>query len=425
MKHEDQSFRTSHSAIRILSGGVCAPAGFLTAGVAAGIKPSGDRDLALIVSEELCHAAGTFTTNSVKAASVLLDLQKIRRPIRGVVISSGNANACTGHRGFQNAKAMAEMAVRAVDGRGFDRGNFLVCSTGRIGVQLPMKKIADGIRQAAARLGRNDQPAARAIMTTDTYPKKTAVELRIGGRQVRIGGMAKGAGMIGPGMSSRGNPPALAPHATMLCFLTTDAVISRALLQECLNRAVAQSFNRITVDGDMSPNDTVLLLANGCAGNRLLRTRSADLRSFQSALDHATLTLAKMIVHDGEGISKVVTLEVIGAASASDAERAVRAVGNSALVKCSWCGEDANWGRISAAIGYSGARFHFSRFTLKYDRIPLISNGLLRNTSLKRVHRILRQPDFSIQCDLGLGKYSALLYTTDLTEEYVRLNKGE
>jgi len=411
---------------RFIPDGVCAPQGFLASGVEAGIKKDGGKDLALIVSEELCISAGTFTTNSVKAAPVLFDLQHIRRhPIRGIVVNSGNANACTGQQGFRNAKVMSELAGKAIPVTSCDHGNqsFLVCSTGRIGRQLPMEKITRGIRHAATTLSHNGRNVAEAIMTTDTFDKQVAVEFRIAGCPVRIGAMAKGAGMIQPGMSASGQRPAL--HATMLCFLTTDVVISAGLLQECLNRAVAQSFNRITVDGDMSTNDTVLLLANGRAGNRLFRAGSAALRHFQVALNEVTRSLALMIVRDGEGTSKVISLEVTGAASAIDAERAVRAIGNSTLVKCSWGGGDPNWGRICDAIGYSGARFNLSRLFVRYNDILLVHKGLQVGRNLKRIHRIVRKPVFSIICGLGLGKHRAILYTTDLTEKYVELNKSE
>ncbi len=412
--------------LRAIPNNVCAPRGFLASGIAAGIKKSGGKDVAMIISETPCLSAGTFTTNSAKAAPVLFDLAHVRRQaIRGIIINSGNANACTGKHGLRNAQAMSTLAGQAVTALGFPAGKhgFLVCSTGRIGIQLPMEKISRGIRKAAAHLARKGQIAAEAIMTTDTFPKEVAVEIKIGSATVRVGGIAKGAGMIQPGMSTSGRRPAL--HATMLSFVTTDAAISPATLQECLNRAVAQSFNRITVDGDMSTNDTVLLLANGKAGNKTLRRASPDLRLFQEALNHVTLTLAQMIVKDGEGTSKVVTVKITGASSANDAELAVRAIGNSTLVKCSWCGEDPNWGRLYDAIGYSGARFNDSVFSIKYDGILLVRNGLQIQKNWKKVCQIVKKPSFLIECGLGLGNYQSILYTTDLTEKYVELNKGE
>lgn len=414
------------SRIFPIPGGVCAPRGFLASGIAAGIKKSGGKDLAMIVSETPCFSAGTFTTNSVKAAPVLFNLKMIRRHlIRGIVVNSGNANACTGKLGFKNAQIMSEIAGRAVSSQGLPtaKKDFLICSTGRIGCQLPMEKISQGIQKAASHLASQSRNAAEAIMTSDTFLKEMAVEIRMKGCSVRIGGIAKGAGMIQPGMSSSGNHPAL--HATMLCFLTTDAAIRSPALQACLNQAVAQSFNRITVDGDMSTNDTVLLLANGHAHHRSIHQNRSDLQLFQDALNHLTLSLALMIVKDGEGASKLITVKVTGARSKSDAELAVRAIGNSILIKCSWCGEDPNWGRICCSIGYSRAHFNPSFLSIKYDGIALVENGLQISRNLKKVQQIVKKPSFSIECCLGLGKHEAILYSTDLTEKYVDLNKGE
>ncbi len=411
------------SSFREVSGGVCAPQGFAAAGVAAGIKKSGDPDLGMIVSPSPCRAAGTFTTNSAKAAPVLFDSVQVRRPISGIVVNSGNANACTGKEGLRNCEAMALLARKAFAASPLANkvGDFLVCSTGRIGIQLPMERIAAGIRTAAAKLSNDDTSIPRSIMTTDTFPKEIAAEFKFGGKMVRIGGIAKGAGMIQPGMSASGKRPAL--HATMLSFLTTDANLPRVTLQTCLNQAIGQSFNRITVDGDMSTNDTVLLLANGAANHD--RPTKGDMARFQAALNHVTLQLALMIVKDGEGISKVVTLHVTGARTPTEAELAIRAIGNSTLVKCSWCGEDPNWGRLYDAFGYSGARFHETRFSIQYNDIFIVKNGIFCENNMEIVRRIVKSSSFSITCDLGLGKHRAILYTTDLTEKYVELNKGE
>ncbi|MCC7517774.1 MAG: bifunctional glutamate N-acetyltransferase/amino-acid acetyltransferase ArgJ [Verrucomicrobiae bacterium] len=401
--------------------GVCAAAGFRAAGVAAGIKKTGKLDLSLVVSDRPCAWAGTFTTNAVKAAPVLFDLALPRaRSVRGIVANSGNANACTGAQGLRDAVRMDALAREAAGSASIP---FLIASTGRIGGLLPMAKVAAGLRTAAARLSRDDLAAARAIMTTDTFPKRAAAEIRVGGRVVRIGGMAKGAGMICPGMSRTGRRPAL--HATMLAFLATDAAIAPAPLQRCLERAVARSFNRISVDGDMSTNDTVLLLANGAAGAPALRDGSRALADFQAALDDVTLRLAQGIVRDGEGISKVVTVVVEGAASAADAERAVRAIGNSILVKCSWCGEDPNWGRLFDAAGYSGARLNLENLSVHYDGVPLVLRSRRLTANARRACAVLKKPAFTVRCGLGVGRFSAVFYTTDLTEKYVELNKGE
>ncbi len=406
---------------REIPGGICAPQGFAAAGVTAGIKKSMEPDLALIVSRTPCRAAGTFTTNAAKAAPVYFDLKQMHRPLLGIVANSGNANACTGREGLRNCEAMARLARQAVAGSGRPLGEFAVCSTGRIGVQLPMDRIESGIHEAAARLSETDTTAARAIMTTDTFSKEIAVEFSFGGKKVRIGGIAKGAGMIQPGMSPTGKRPAL--HATMLAFITTDADLPRPTLQNLLNRSIAQSFNRISVDGDMSTNDTVLFLANSQAKHK--KATGKDLATFQAALNHLTLKLALMIVRDGEGISKVVTLKVTRAATQREAEWAVRAIGNSTLVKCSWYGEDPNWGRLYDAFGYSGARFDDAGFSIAYNDIFIVKNGVFCEKSLEIVRDIVKSSSFAITCDLGLGQRDAILYTTDLTEKYVELNKGE
>ncbi|MDD2709526.1 MAG: bifunctional glutamate N-acetyltransferase/amino-acid acetyltransferase ArgJ [Verrucomicrobiae bacterium] len=415
------------SFFRPVPGSVCAPKGFHATGVTAGIKHESKPDMAMLLSETPCLAAGTFTTNTAKAAPVLLCIQYLKQSpaMRGIVVNSGNANAGTGAQGFRNAQATALHASEMANARGFATSakQFFVCSTGRIGVQLPMAKIRHGISLAAKNLSKQGDDAAHAIMTTDTFAKKLAFEFKIDGKTVRLGGICKGAGMIQPAMSQTGARPAL--HATMLCFLTTDAAINRHVLQQCLNIAVAQSFNCVTVDGDTSTNDTVLLMANGQAGNHPLRKGSPGLKKFQTVLNHLTLGLAKMIARDGEGISHVVTLKIKGAASSDDAEKAIRAIGNSALVKCSWCGMDPNWGRILDAIGYSGAKLKESSLTITYNGIPFVEKGLEIEKNLYKVRQIVKKPTFGIECNLHLGKYEAILYTTDLTEEYVRLNKGE
>jgi glutamate N-acetyltransferase / amino-acid N-acetyltransferase len=406
--------------------GVCYPKGFLASGIAAGIKKNGNRDLSLIVSETPCASAGTFTTNTAKAAPVVFDLELIRKfPIRGIVANSGNANASTGKVGYKNTRLMSEWAHEAAttfDPR-LQGGNFLVCSTGRIGVQLPMSKVKSGIKLAAKKLSRDDKVAAEAIMTSDTVFKRNSVEINLGSSIVRIGGIAKGAGMIEPGMSASGKPPAL--HATMLCFLTTDAIISPPLLQATLNTAVGQSFNRIDVDGDMSTNDTVLLLANGQAGNSPIKKGSREFKLFQQALNELTLSLALMIVKDGEGISRIVTVNVTGAKTSIDAEKAVRAIANSTLAKCAWCGGDPNWGRLSAAIGYSGANYDCSKLSVKYNTVLLVKNGLQIDKNVKKARIVAANSSFIVTCDLGMGKHGATMYTTDLTEKYVEFNKGE
>ncbi|MDG2212517.1 MAG: bifunctional ornithine acetyltransferase/N-acetylglutamate synthase, partial [Verrucomicrobiota bacterium] len=324
-----------------IDGSVVAPQGFLSAGLFCDVKSLGTgkgsdkgqkRDLALIVSEVPAKAAGMFTTNQICAAPVKVCVEHIANgKAQAVIINSGNANACTGPQGLKDAKEMASLMAEELL---LQPEDVLVGSTGRIGLELPMPNIRKGIGQIVKEL--DDSPiaslhATQAIMTSDTKPKEIAIEFKLGGQIVRLGGIAKGAGMIQPGMSPTGARPASMPlHATMLSYLTTDAKIDAATLRRCLREAVANSFNCITVDGDMSTNDTVLILANGLAGNGKLGAR--DLKTFQSALNHVCLELAKMIVRDGEGITRVVTVQVKGAKTQKDADAATRAIGNSALV---------------------------------------------------------------------------------------------
>jgi glutamate N-acetyltransferase/amino-acid N-acetyltransferase len=299
------------------------------------------------------------------------------------------------------------VAVAVARRLGCSENRVLVCSTGRIGVNLPIVKVEAGVKKLLRMLSRRGGPAAaQAIMTTDTFAKEIAVQFKAGGKTIRIGGIAKGAGMIHPHM------------ATMLSFITTDAAIARVALQRALTRAVNSSFNRISVDGDTSTNDTVLLLASGLAG-------APPLPKFQDALDHVCLDLAKMIVRDGEGVSKFVTVNVRGAGSDREAEIAARAVVNSVLVKTSWCGGDPNWGRILDALGYSGAKVRDSLVDIAYDGVAAVHRGVATHTPLARLKRIVAQPTFTIDIHLHLGRGRCTMYTCDLTEKYITLNKGE
>jgi glutamate N-acetyltransferase/amino-acid N-acetyltransferase len=427
------------SQFKVVEGSVVAPQGFLAAGVFCDIKRLGTGkgshkpnkpDLALVFSEARATVAGTFTTNQVCAAPVKICIDRIKRGVaRAIAINSGNANACTGERGLRDAVEMARIAADALN---ISAGDVFVASTGRIGVPLPMKNIRKGIVKAAAVLDSTPESAARAvrsIMTSDTRAKQIAVEFKVGATRVRIGGMCKGAGMIQPGMSQSGAPPAL--HATMLCFLTTDAAVEAKTLQAALNQAVGKSFNRITVDGDMSTNDTVLALANGRAGNAPITSRSAGLRAFQAALDHVTLELAKKIVLDGEGVSRFVTVRVGGARTYADADAAARAVANSALVQTSWCGGDPNWGRILCALGYSPARIDEGKVDVGYSlpgsrRIRYsLKGGRPTNVSFEALCGITAAAAFDLHINLNLGAGGALMYAADLTEAYVDFNKGD
>ena len=387
-----------------IGGSITAPRGFRAAGIAAGIKSSGKKDMALIVSDSPATVAATFTTNQVKAAPVKLSMRHARSgKACAIIANSGNANACT-KDGAIHARAMAVAVARRL---GCMENHVLVCSTGRIGVNLPIVKVEAGVKTLLGVLSRQGgSAAAHAIMTTDTFAKEVAVQFKAGGKTIRIGGIAKGAGMIQPNM------------ATMLSFITTDAAIPRAALQQALKRAVNQSFNRISIDGDTSTNDTVILLANGVAG-------AAPLAKFQEALDHVCLELAKMIVRDGEGVTKFVTINVRGARNDRDAEFAARAVANSVLVKTSWCGGDPNWGRILDALGYSRAQVNDELVEVAYDGLPAVQGGWAAHTPHAKLKRIVAQPTFTIDINLHLGRGRCTMHTCDLTEKYVELNKGE
>ena len=397
-----------------IPGGVTAAQGFLAGSACCGIKAgNADRpDIALIHSPQETVAAATFTTNKVKAAPVRVSLAHLRTgDVRAIIANAGNANACTGLAGIETAKRMAEAAANAL---GLKARQVMVCSTGRIGVPLPIEKMEATIAALPGALAKDgSRRAAEAIMTSDTFAKEIAVEFEIDGKAVRIGGIAKGAGMIDPNM------------ATMLSFLTTDAVIDKKQLQCALSVSVEQSFNRITIDGDMSTNDTVIMLANGTAGNKPLRHGTAAFTVFQRALDHVTKNLARMIVEDGEGVTKFVEVHVNGAATLSDARKAAEAVANSTLTKCAWFGGDPNWGRIMDALGYSGAKLREEVIDIFYDGIIAVQGGMPSKTPFAKLQEVVAQKRFTITIDLRLGKADHTVYTTDLSTEYVKLNMGE
>ncbi|MCE0499432.1 MAG: bifunctional glutamate N-acetyltransferase/amino-acid acetyltransferase ArgJ [Methylacidiphilales bacterium] len=393
-------------------GGVTSAQGFQAAGVACGIKSGGEKDLALIVSDVPAEVAAAFTTNLVKAAPVKVSMLHSRNGrIRGIVVNSGCANACTGVGGIADAKTMIDCAARKLKTRPRE---WLVCSTGRIGNRLPMARVRKGIDKAAEKLAYdNGSEAARAIMTTDTRRKEFAMRFKVDGRKVTIGGMAKGSGMVHPNM------------ATMLCFVTTDACIDKRALRSCVDEAVEQSFNRISVDGDTSTNDTVMVLANGLSGTNLLKSYHPQFTLFKETLVRVMRKLARMIVEDGEGISRVVDVVVKGAINIQDARLAALAVVRSELVKTAWTGGDPNWGRIMAALGYSGARIREEMVEIYYDGLLAVVNGQPSKTPVAKLKKIAGKSKFTITIHLhsGMGEYSIL--TTDLTEEYVRINKGE
>jgi glutamate N-acetyltransferase/amino-acid N-acetyltransferase len=439
-----------------IGGSICAPRGFKAAAVFCDIKKLGTgkgsekgrkRDLALIVSDVPASVAGMFTTNQVCAAPVKVSAKHAaQKTARAIVANSGNANACTGKLGLRDAKAMTRITATCLASASmtsaekldrFKRSSLvtarisaddvLVCSTGRIGVPMPMKNVEHGIVAAVRSLRSTSSAAlqtAEAIMTSDTCRKEIAVEFNIGRSTVRIGGICKGAGMIQPGMSRT-------LHATMLAFITSDVAIESSLLKRALEVAVDQSFNRITVDGDMSTNDSVIMLANGLAGNRKLVSRQSSLAVFQSALNFVTLELAKMIVRDGEGVSRFITLHIHGAKSARDAEAAARSIANSQLVRTSWCGGDPNWGRVLCALGYSNATVNESIVDVGYAKpgsrkiIFGFRRGQPTNVSIQTLARISSAPEFDLHIDLNLARHDFVLYTSDLTEDYVAFNKGD
>lgn len=396
----------------IKNGSVTSALGFRAAGIAAGIKTGGKKDMALVVSDVPSLAAGVFTTNKVKAAPVKLSMQHLKKGrARAVVINSGNANACTGVRGIKDAAAMAAETARLLK---CPKSQVAVCSTGRIGVPLPVKKILQGIGTLAASLSHNGGAnAAKAIMTTDTYAKSCAVTVDVDGRPVVIGGMAKGAGMIHPNM------------ATMLSVLTTDAAIEPRALRSLLVDAVGVSFNRISVDGDTSTNDSVILLANGLAKNRPLHSGHPDFPAFQEAFTAVAKHLARLIIEDGEGISRVVELIIQGASSNHHARIIAEAIARSPLVKSSWAGGDPNWGRLMDVMGYSGARMREETVDIYYNGVIAVRGGVASKTPMARLKKIVRNRHFRITIDLHLGKGEYSLLVNDLTELYVTLNKGE
>jgi glutamate N-acetyltransferase/amino-acid N-acetyltransferase len=394
--------------ISAINGGVTAPRGFKAVGVRCGIKKQG-LDLALIYSESECSAAAVFTTNVFKAAPVLLDMERLRTgKARAVVVNSGNANACTGAQGIIDAQRTAEIAGEAL---GIPAERVFVASTGIIGVQLPMEKIEAGVRQAALQLSETGGDlAALAIMTTDTKPKIAACEIEIGGRVVRIGGICKGAGMICPNM------------ATMLCFITTDASIDHHTLQKSLAQNVEISFNSLTVDGDMSTNDSVIALANGMSGCTQLLEGSPEYALFDRAMGEICLELAREIAMDGEGATKYVEVRVINAASYHDAKAAAMTIANSPLVKTAIFGEDPNWGRILCAAGRSSAKIVPSKVSLSFGDVRIVENGEPLNLDPEVARKPMLERNLVITLDLGIGEENATVMTCDFSYDYVKIN---
>lgn len=400
------------SDCRIVKGGVCSAKGFRAAGVGAAIKYEGRNDVALIVADEPCAAAAAFTTNRVAAAPVLYDREVVKGGrIQAILANSGCANACTGEEGLKDAKLAALVTAGEL---GIDPKFVLVASTGVIGRRLPMDRLLGGMRAAVGRLGRTAEhglAAEKAVMTTDTKPKQACATVTVGGKKVTVGGMSKGSGMIEPNM------------ATMLGFVTTDAAISPAMLKRALSLSIAKSFNRLVVDGDESTNDSVFLLASGKSGNAEIVRGGEDFEAFRTALEAVCVSLAKQMATDGEGATKFVTVTVRGAKSERDAARAARAVAKSPLAKTSWFGRDPNWGRVLAAVGYSGADVVDTKAEVFYDKVWAYRRGTVADAAqLEKLAKVMEKDAFEVVVDLHLGTDESSVYTCDFSLDYVHIN---
>ena len=402
--------------MKIIDGGVTAAKGFEAAGVEAGIKYKNRKDMALIYSQEPCKTAGVFTSNVVKAACVLWDKNVVTNApfAQAVIINSGIANACTGTQGYNYCKETAEAAA---DVLGVPTDAVLVASTGVIGMQLPIDRIVEGVGKLSAGREHSREAghmAAKAIMTTDTVSKEVAVEIEIGGQTVTIGAMCKGSGMIHPNM------------CTMLGFVTTDLAISRELLQEALSENVIDTFNMVSVDGDTSTNDTLLVMANGMAGNQEITEKNADYETFYEALNYVNTTLAKMMAQDGEGATALFETKVIHAANKEDARKLAKSVICSSLTKAAIFGHDANWGRILCAMGYSGAIFDPDKVELYFEsvfgRIQIFKHGVAAEYSEEEASKILSDEQVTVLVDMNAGDAEAAAWGCDLSYDYVKIN---
>jgi glutamate N-acetyltransferase/amino-acid N-acetyltransferase len=400
--------KDSTIGINTISGGAAAPEGFVAGGVVCGVRNSGRRDLGLLFSERDCVAAAVFTRNLVKGAPLVVTREAVEEgSVRAIVANSGNANAATGERGLEDAYEMQALAAEAL---GIEAGEVAVASTGIIGEYLPMGKISRGIAAAAMELGRDGSGFAEAILTTDTRTKEVAVELEIGGTTVTVGGTAKGSGMIHPNMG------------TMLAFLTTDAAVEKGCLQETLSKATERTFNRVTVDGDTSPSDMAIFLANGAAGNEPLTLDSPDYPAFAEAVEEVTRGLAKEIARDGEGATRLVEVVVEGAKDEASAAALAKSVVGSNLVKAAVFGKDANWGRVLTAMGYSGASFHPDGVELWFGPVKVFEGGEPVEHEEAEANAALASGEVRITARLGEGEASATAWGCDLTYEYVKIN---
>ena len=389
--------------------GVTFPKGFKAAGVKAGIKKSGNLDLALIYTEKEAAVAGVFTKNAVAAAPVIVSREVVKGgKAHAIVANAGCANACTGETGLANARKMAALAAAEV---GCASDEVLVGSTGIIGVNLPMDKLEAGIKAAAAELSEDgSKNAGNAIITTDTYSKACSCEVEIGGQAVRFGAIAKGSGMIQPNM------------ATMLCYITTDANISSQLMQKALSEIVEVSFNMISVDGDMSTNDTVLVLANGASGEAEITDGSPEYDKFYATLKEICQELSKRIAADGEGATKFLTINVSGTKTFEDAKTVAMSIAKSPLVKTAFFGEDPNWGRVICAVGYAGIPMVPEKTVIKFGGVPVYANGLGAEFNEDDIHKVMAEHDIVIDVEMGMGDAKATVWSCDFSYEYVKIN---
>ena len=396
--------------LKEVAGGVTFPKGFKASGVKGGIKKNGKEDIALVLSTVDAIWAGRFTTNKFPAAPVVVSRKALKNISgRAVVLNAGCANACTGEQGLDDAQNTAGEVASLLD---IAPEAVVVASTGVIGVPLPMGKLSAGVRQAVAELSEfGGEKASQAIMTTDTFAKTCGYVVDVGGSSVRFGGMAKGAGMICPNM------------ATVLAVVTTDAAVSPDVLQKALTDAVEVSFNRITVDGDMSTNDMLVVLANGMAGNpQVTSAEGPAYEAFAAGLAAAALNLAKKVAKDGEGATKFIEIEVQGALDEADAKKAGMAIANSPLVKTAFFGQDPNWGRILAAAGYSGAALDPEKTNLMIGGVQIAAGGLRADFDDKALRSVMAEREIKVVIDLGVGAAAATVYTCDMSYEYVKIN---
>ena len=384
--------------------------GFLASGIAAGIKKTSARDLGLLTSEKPATAVGVFTTNKIKAAPVLLTQDKLHRGIaQALIVNSGNANACTGAAGLRDARQLCQSVAAALT---LPEDLVMVSSTGIIGVPLPMDTITPHIPRLVATLSPAGlEDFAEAIMTTDTFPKLVMQKERIAGKEITLCGVAKGAGMIMPSM------------ATLLSFIITDVAIERDLLRDLLTEALETSYNRITIDGETSTNDMVIIMANGCADNHILREQSPDLATFRKMLHTLLGDLSHLILKDAEGSTKIIHIRVENARSPEEGKKVAYKVANSLLVKTAFYGEDANWGRILAAVGQAGADIDPERIDIFFDDVMLVKNSTATGAAA-RAQDILKQAEFRVTIDLHSGSAAAEVATTDITTEYVKINSA-